>query len=233
MLKKIYTNSVLLTSMFVFIIWECTRTINLDNLTLPFIKIIPLDIVIYIIQIVVTYGFFQGISQFIIWILTNVRWFKKLAFGDTYIEGYWVGYYNKVNDGNRMMLCVEKYVQKPDEIIVTGCSYNISDKKLFATWNSNGAVQLNNNKIIFLFTNNIISENKTWSGISSFNLSKFSGNTIIDRMEGYSYSSYKNTSGRQSYTIQKKVAEISDNITQDELVDKALELYTLSHQAGS
>lgn len=150
-MKKIYNISLFITSIFVYIVWSLTNTIDLTFLN----NFILSKILILITDFILAYGFFHFSANIFILLSSKNPQIKKRILGLSYMKGLWVGYYNIVVDGEiKIAFFKEIMAQSLGGITITGESC-YENRKSRAFWYSDGIVEVNTIKKSLVFIYNL------------------------------------------------------------------------------
>lgn len=220
MIKKVYTYSLVATSIFVFLVWRYIDRIDPSIIT----NVIVRFSITAFLDAILAYGFFQTVANSIIFLSSKVNWAKRLLLGASFIEGVWVGYNHFETDvGFKPRYTITKIEQDFEEINLSGTSYRedmtlrtIADTKLEI---------LNTRKktLTFLYeTKRIEKEAPISNSFVELRLCNKGHSAPPERMEG-TVRYFEN--GHICHHFSKKVSDFPCGFTDKELLNIAKKFY--------
>ena len=228
MYKRIYTISLSVTSIFVYVIWHLTSQIDVN-----FFNTLGQHIVRAFINVIFAYGFFGAFTKLLVTVGSNHSGLKRLILRSSYLEGVWVGYsYSSNSRGEKgLVFYIEQIRQTLDNVFIEGETYYENGKSK-STWNSDGLAKIDNTEYSLVYAFKTKRSDRSdqvdfRSGIAHFHFSqdkKFSWYhpKSPQRLRGYS----RVLTSTEQEVIAKacKVSE-KNEFSRKELFEKAKEFY--------
>jgi len=213
--KRIYNVSLVVTSVFVYVVWGWVSQWGLNNVTDPTVR----QTAKIFIDFILAYGFFHFFNGILIMIANNVFWIKKMVLGSTYIEGIWVGYYLNEDEASFYKARIE---QTLDGVYVTGEDY-FDDGELCRIWRSDSLVSINENEhsLTYIFKVKHTTQTAENPGIAYFRLEN--QGTASRRPTRLSGGTLNFGAQNEETTIATKVASLPSKMTHQQLIKKAKE----------
>jgi hypothetical protein len=220
--EKICNVALVVTSIVVFFIWQFVNTINFPDYFYPQIQ----PMIKTFINLIFAYGFFNSFIFLFKKLLEALTPIKKIIYGESYIEGTWIGYYFVENN---VFLIYAKIQQAIGGININGKAVYMDKKTTRCLWNSSSYVTIDrpNNKVSFMYEVQSMDDNGIYKGIFELDLEEKRG--LLNnpfRMHGYAF----NLHSKQKIEIKlerlgKSNSKNKNGHDEEILFNKVLEIY--------
>jgi len=170
MKKSVYGVAVFCTAVIAHLVWKYASHKNFpDSIIGKMLEIVfpPLLVALS------SYASFIIILNIFLFTINKFTFIKKIFYNTEYVEGWWVGFYQRANDNpNDLRFIVEDIEQTFDEITVKGVSYTETGNRI-STWDTtHHPVLLKKNKLSFIHEDTLVNDNKIKSeGYNCYELS--------------------------------------------------------------
>lgn len=150
--------------------------------------------------------------------LLKVNIVKLFIFGNTYLEGIWVGCF--VGHDGTPQYYIEAFEQDFDGLIVRGRNY-YSDKRFKGKWTSDRVmIDEEAGKITYTYITDMIYNTYKNQGLAEFSFDRKNKERAPERMIGFSSDVF---SSKKFLSVEEKVQE--KNLSDSELLEKAILVY--------
>jgi len=198
-----------LTTAFLFFCWGLISSIILSN---PAYGVL--------LGIVISLGSYRLILKTIETAMLKIKPLKKLVFGNTYLEGKWVGCYLGLDKEPK--LYIEYFEQSFDGLVIRGFCYN-SDNTYKGTWLSNKAIiNEENGTLSYTYETDMIGSTHKNQGLAIFNFERESKNKAPLKLRGFSSDIF---TSQKLVSLEIKVEKNKMVLSDMELLQEALKLY--------
>lgn len=197
-----------ITTILLFVFWSYISQISITN---KFMGIIFAGIV--------SLGTYQFIAKTMELLLFKISFIKKIVFGNTFLEGCWVGCYRGLDGNpNYYIECLE---QTFDCLIVRGKCF-ANDDSFKGNWTSeNVIINEREGTITYTYETDMINSTHKNQGLAVFNFERGRGSDAPKKMYGFSSDIF---ASKKLPSIEIK-AEGLKTLIEKELIEKAHQLY--------
>lgn len=133
---------------------------------------------------VISLGTYRLILHMVESLISKYNMIKKLVFGNSYLEGVWVGYYFGID--NKPKFYIEYYEQDLNGLTIRGFTYK-EDGTLKGTWISDKVfINEDYGTITYTYVTDMIQNTNKNQGLASFNFLRENKYKVTDKMVGFS-----------------------------------------------
>jgi hypothetical protein len=128
-------------------------------------------------------AFYQLLATLLRWLFDHLRPFRKVVFGNEYLEGTWIGAY--VTSPNKRFT-IEHFEQTIDGIVIRGYAFTESDL-LYAKWTSKTvAFDATSGNLTYSYDCDILASKTSHQGIAFFSANRTGVRAAAHGLNGYS-----------------------------------------------
>lgn len=168
---------------------------------------------------IVSLGTYRIILKGVEYLLLKNRKVKSIIFGNTYLEGIWVGCF--VGHDGTPQYYIESFEQDFNGLIIRGKNY-YSDKRFKGKWTSDRVmIDEEAGKITYTYITDMIYNTHKNQGLAEFGFDRKNKGKAPERMLGFSSDVF---SSKKFLSVEEKVLD-KNKLSDSELLERAIVVY--------
>ena len=171
-----------------------------------------------VVSVLFSFGLYNVLASLLIYLMNKSRWLKKKILSGYYMEGTWVGYYERNND---IRLVIEHFEQDLNRLVIRGRSRMLNGEERAKWYSKTVQIDVISGRLIYVYENGAIRYKGTGlEGIGTFFFQREGVDCPPTELDGFQVDTID---GERVPAKEKKVADVL--LPLDIAFEKSLELY--------